>query len=101
MWQNRQALTAFLRYVRAFIFAAESNAGHGINSHKTTGQRWYRAPDLKADLSVFCGASAQETNFAHKLGFVTARLNHCCVPSMRLYFSSVQEMEAMQDAAAH
>lgn len=75
--------------------------GRGKNNHKTTGQRWYHAPDLKEDLSVLCVANAQETNFAHKLGFVTARLNHCCVPSMRLYLSSAWEMEATQDAAAH
>lgn len=25
--------------------------------------------DLKEDLSVFCGASAKETNFVHQLGF--------------------------------
>lgn len=36
-----------------------SDVGQGKNSHKTTGQRWYCVPDLKEDLSVFCGVGAQ------------------------------------------
>lgn len=44
------------------------------------------ATDLKEDLSVLCGTTAQEINFAHKLGFVPPSLSHCCVPSMKLSF---------------